>query len=77
MSHTLRPGHHAISGLPKAAPGHLTALTGLDGDRPVALGLCEPAELAELRAGMAALLDSPAEGQITWGLHQAAYTRAP
>ncbi len=45
------------------------------GDRPVALGLCEPAELAELRAGMARLLDSPAEGQITWGLHQAAYAR--
>jgi len=43
------------------------------GDRPVALGLCQPAELAELRAGMARLLDSPAEGQITWGLHQAAY----
>jgi DNA/RNA-binding domain of Phe-tRNA-synthetase-like protein/SAM-dependent methyltransferase len=45
------------------------------GDRPVALGLCQPAELAELRAGMARLLDSPAEGQITWGLHQAAYAR--
>ena len=47
------------------------------GDRPVTLGLCEPAELAELRAGMARLLDSPAEGQITWGLHQAAYAAAP
>jgi SAM-dependent methyltransferase len=45
------------------------------GDTPVTLGLCEEAELAELRAGTARLLESPATGEITWGLHQAAYAR--
>jgi len=45
------------------------------GDKPVTLGLCDEAELAELRAGTARLLESPATGQITWGLHQAAYAR--
>jgi len=43
------------------------------GDRPVTLGLCEEAELRELRAGLDGLRDSPARGEITWGLHQAAY----
>jgi hypothetical protein len=46
------------------------------GDRPVELGLCDAAELAELKAGMAERLESPADGQITWGMHQAAYSRA-
>jgi DNA/RNA-binding domain of Phe-tRNA-synthetase-like protein len=45
------------------------------GDQPVDLGLCDRAGLAELKAGMARLTESPAEGQITWGLHQAAYAR--
>jgi DNA/RNA-binding domain of Phe-tRNA-synthetase-like protein/SAM-dependent methyltransferase len=44
-------------------------------DQPVELGLCDRAGLAELRAGMARLQASPAVGQITWGLHQAAYAR--
>jgi DNA/RNA-binding domain of Phe-tRNA-synthetase-like protein/SAM-dependent methyltransferase len=46
------------------------------GDRPVELGLCDPGQLAELKAGLAERLESPAEGQITWGMHQAAYGRA-
>lgn len=46
------------------------------GDKPVELGLVGHSELAELRAGMAERLESPAEGQITWGMHQAAYSRA-
>jgi hypothetical protein len=45
------------------------------GDRPAELGLCDRAELAELKAGMAERLESAAEGQITWGMHQAAYGR--
>ncbi|HEX3489797.1 MAG TPA: phenylalanine--tRNA ligase beta subunit-related protein, partial [Streptosporangiaceae bacterium] len=46
------------------------------GDKPVELGLCDRAELADLKAGMAEALESTAEGQITWGMHQAAYGRA-
>jgi DNA/RNA-binding domain of Phe-tRNA-synthetase-like protein/SAM-dependent methyltransferase len=45
------------------------------GDKPVDLGLCDRAGLAELKAGMARLQESPAVGEITWGLHQAAYAR--
>ena len=45
------------------------------GDQAVTLGLCDRAELAELAAGLSQLRDSPASGEITWGLHQAAYTR--
>ena len=72
----LRPRLARVTELPvptaRAATMFAMNLTAW-GDQPVTLGLCEPAELAELRAGMARLLDSPAEGQITWGLHQAAY----
>jgi DNA/RNA-binding domain of Phe-tRNA-synthetase-like protein/SAM-dependent methyltransferase len=46
------------------------------GSKPVDLGLCDPAELAGLKAGMTQRLESPAEGGITWGMHQAAYARA-
>ena len=45
------------------------------GDQAVALGLCDRAEIGELAAGLSRLRDSPASGEITWGLHQAAYTR--
>ena len=72
----LRPRLARVTELPvptaRAATMFAMNLTAW-GDQPVTLGLCEAAELAELRAGMARLLDSPAEGQITWGLHQAAY----
>ena len=72
----LRPRLTRVTELPvptaRAATMFAMNLTAW-GDQPVTLGLCEAAELAELRAGMARLLDSPAEGQITWGLHQAAY----
>jgi DNA/RNA-binding domain of Phe-tRNA-synthetase-like protein/SAM-dependent methyltransferase len=46
------------------------------GDKPVTLGLCSPSELSELKAGLAALRESDAAGEITWGLHQAAYARS-
>jgi trans-aconitate 2-methyltransferase len=46
------------------------------GEEAVALGLCDRAELGELAAQLSQLHDSPASGEITWGLHQAAYTRA-
>ena len=46
------------------------------GDQPVALGLCGRAELDELAAGLAEMADSRAAGEITWGMHQAAYARA-
>ncbi|HUD80490.1 MAG TPA: class I SAM-dependent methyltransferase [Streptosporangiaceae bacterium] len=45
------------------------------GDRPARLGLCDDAELRDLAAAMAALRESPATGEITWGMHQAAYAR--
>jgi SAM-dependent methyltransferase len=46
------------------------------GDRPVTAGVCDRAELSELAAGLAELRDSPETGQISWGMHQAAYARA-
>jgi trans-aconitate 2-methyltransferase len=46
------------------------------GEEAVALGLCDRAELGELADGLSQLRNSPASGEITWGLHQAAYTRA-
>ena len=45
------------------------------GDRPVELGLCDATELADITSGLAELAASPATGEITWGLHQAAYQR--
>ena len=45
------------------------------GDRPVRLGLCADAELRDLAAAIAALRESPATGEITWGMHQAVYAR--
>jgi SAM-dependent methyltransferase len=47
------------------------------GDRPVTLGLCDAAELLDLADGLAGLAGSAATGEITWGLHQAAYGAAP
>ena len=46
------------------------------GSRPVALGVCSQTEIDELAAGLATLADSPGEGEITWGMHQAVYARA-
>lgn len=46
------------------------------GDRPAELGLCEAAELRDLTSAMATLTTSPATGEITWGMHQAAYARS-
>jgi trans-aconitate 2-methyltransferase len=46
------------------------------GERPAELGLCGTAELRELRDSLAELTTSPAAGQISWGMHQAAYSRA-
>jgi len=46
------------------------------GDRPAELGLCETTELRDLSSAMAALTASPATGEITWGMHQAAYRRS-
>lgn len=43
------------------------------GDRPAQLGVCDAAELRDLAAAMTALATSPATGEITWGMHQAAY----
>ena len=47
------------------------------GDRPVTLGLCDAAGLRDLADGLAGLAGSAATGEITWGLHQAAYGAAP
>lgn len=46
------------------------------GDRPAELGLCDATELRDLAAAMATLTTSPATGEITWGMHQAAYARS-
>jgi trans-aconitate 2-methyltransferase len=46
------------------------------GERPAELGLCSSAALRELRAELAGLTTSPAAGEITWGMHQAAYESA-
>lgn len=46
------------------------------GDRPVALGLCDRASLRSLAAGLTELTSSAADGEITWGMHQAAYSLA-
>ncbi|MGO9557460.1 MAG: class I SAM-dependent methyltransferase [Acidimicrobiales bacterium] len=43
------------------------------GDQAVAAGLCDSDEMTDLRAGLAKLRESTATGEITWGLHQAAY----
>jgi SAM-dependent methyltransferase len=45
------------------------------GEQAVAAGLCDRAELTELAAAMSELRTSHETGQITWGLHQAAYER--
>lgn len=44
------------------------------GNRPVALGLCSEADLRALGADLAALATSAATGEITWGMHHAAYS---
>lgn len=44
-------------------------------DRPAELGLCDATELRDLAAAVATLAGSPATGEITWGMHQAAYSR--
>ncbi|MGO9196106.1 MAG: class I SAM-dependent methyltransferase [Acidimicrobiales bacterium] len=46
---------------------------GTWGEQAVAASLCDRDELSELAAALAELRSSPATGQITWGLHQAAY----
>lgn len=43
------------------------------GEQAVVSGLCDRAELTELVAAMSELRSSNETGQITWGLHQAAY----
>jgi SAM-dependent methyltransferase len=43
------------------------------GQRAVAAGLYDRAKIAELVAALSQLRSSPATGEITWGLHQAAY----
>ena len=43
------------------------------GERIVAAGLCDGGELFELTSALSTLRDSPATGEITWGLHQAVY----
>ena len=43
------------------------------GEGIVAAGLCDRGELCELASALSVLRDSPATGEITWGLHQAAY----
>lgn len=43
------------------------------GEGIVAAGLCDRGELFELTSALSALRDSPATGEITWGLHQAVY----
>jgi trans-aconitate 2-methyltransferase len=45
-------------------------------DRPAELGLCDATELRDLASAMAILTTSPATGEITWGMHQAAYMRS-
>jgi trans-aconitate 2-methyltransferase len=45
------------------------------GDRPVQLGLCDASDLRDLALAMTMLATSPATGEITWGMHQAACTR--
>ena len=46
------------------------------GDRPVQLGLCDATDLRDLASAMAVLATSPGTGEITWGMHQAAYVRS-
>ena len=43
------------------------------GQTAVAAGLCDRATIADLAAALSQLRSSPATGEITWGLHQAAY----
>ena len=43
------------------------------GEGIVAAGLCDRGELFELASALSVLRDSPATGEITWGLHQAVY----
>ena len=43
------------------------------GEGIVAAGLCDRGELFELARALSVLRDSPATGEITWGLHQAVY----
>ena len=43
------------------------------GEGIVAAGLCDRGGLFELARALSALRDSPATGEITWGLHQAVY----
>jgi len=45
------------------------------GDRPVELSLCDATDLRDLASAMTELATSPATGEITWGMHQAAYAR--
>jgi trans-aconitate 2-methyltransferase len=45
------------------------------GDRPVKLGLRDATDLRDLASAMTVLATSPATGEITWGMHQAAYRR--
>jgi SAM-dependent methyltransferase len=60
--------------VPTASAATMFALS-LDswGERAAVAGLCDRAELAELAAAMSELRSSNETGQITWGLHQAAY----
>ena len=43
------------------------------GEGIVAAGLCDRGQLFELADALSVLRDSPATGEITWGLHQAVY----
>jgi len=45
------------------------------GEQAVADGLCTKRQLSKLTAAVNQLRSSPATGEITWGLHQAAYAR--
>lgn len=46
------------------------------GYRPVELGLCDATDLCDLASAMTVLATSPATGEITWGMCQAAYARS-
>jgi len=46
------------------------------GNRPVELGLCDATDLRDLSSAMTVLATSTATGEITWGMHQAAYMRS-
>ncbi len=46
------------------------------GDRPAQLGLCTATELRDLGSALSALTTSPAAGEITWGMRQAAHARS-